>query len=198
EPSAPVQFDRSSPPRVTVEFPIDAQSLAKAAHIDLEDKEVADKKWELTETGDAEMRFRVRVPRDPQEAYAAPFHVSEPAVTRVVKKPLRVLVFASSATRDYQFLRSLLVREMDKKRAEVSIHLQLPPGVSEWRGGIVQDVPPDQLLSSFPTRLEAGDQEDKLYALDQYDVLVAFDPTWTQLSNKQLRRVERGVDKDAG
>jgi hypothetical protein len=198
EPSAPVQFDRSSPPRVTVEFPIDAQSLAKAAHIDLEGKEVAGKKWELSETGDGELRFRVRVPRDAQEAFAAPFHISEPAVTRVVKKPLRVLVFTSAATRDYQFLRSLLVREQDKKRAEVSIHLQLPPGVTEWRGGVVQDVPPEQLLSSFPTRLEAGDQEDKLYALDQYDVLVAFDPDWTQLSDKQLKMVERWVDKGGG
>ncbi len=138
------------------------------------------------------------MPRDAQEAYAAPFHVSEPAVLRVVKKPLRVLVFASSATRDYQFLRSLLVREMDKKRAELSIHLQLPPGVTEWRGGVVQDVPPDQLLSSFPTRLEAGGQEDKLYALDQYDVIVAFDPDWTQLTPNQLKMVEKWVEKGGG
>ncbi|HEY7422968.1 MAG TPA: VWA domain-containing protein [Gemmataceae bacterium] len=198
EPSAPVQFDRSSPPRVTVEFPIDALSLAKAANIDLESKEVAGKKWQLSETGDGELRFRVRVPRDAQEAYAAPFHVSEPSVLRVVKKPLRVLVFASSATRDYQFLRSILVREMDKKRAEVSIFLQLPPGVTERRGGIVQDVPPDRLLSDFPTRLEAGDQDDKLYALDQYDVIVAFDPDWAQLSDKQLKLVEKWVEKGGG
>ena len=55
-------------------------------------------------------------------------------IPRVVKRPLRVLLFASSATRDYQFLRSILVREMDKKRAELSIYLQLPPGVTERRG----------------------------------------------------------------
>jgi hypothetical protein len=138
------------------------------------------------------------VPRDTQEAFAAPFHVSEPAVTRVVKKPLRVLVFTSAATRDYQFLRSLLVREMDKKRAEVSIHMQLPPGVTERRGGVVQSVPADHFLGSFPTRLEAGDQDDKLYALDQYDVIVAFDPDWTQLSAKQLKMVETWVEKGGG
>ena len=62
------------------------------------------------------------------------------------------------ATRDYQFLRTILVREMDKKRAEVSIYLQLPPGVTERRGGIVQDVPPERLLGSFPTHFEAAGQ----------------------------------------
>ena len=198
EAPAPVQFDRSTPPRVTVEFPIDALSLAKAARIDLEDREVAGKKWELTETGDGELRFQVRVPRDSQEAFPAPFHVSEPSAVRVIKKPLRVLLFASSATRDYQFLRSILVREMDKKRAELSIYMQLPPGVTERRGGIVQDVPPERLLGSFPTRLEGGEGDDKLYSLDQYDVIVAFDPDWTQLNGNQLKNVEKWVEKGGG
>lgn len=198
EPQAEVKFDRSSPPRVTVEFPIDAQAFAKAAHIDLDSGEAAGKKWELSETGEGELRFRVRVPRDSQEAFAAPFHIGEPAILRVVKRPLRVLVFTSAATRDYQFLRSILVREMDKKRAEVSIYMQLPPGVTERRGGIVQDVPADRLLGQFPTRLEAGNQEDKLYALDQYDVIVAFDPDWTQLSDSQLKMVGRWVENGGG
>jgi hypothetical protein len=193
-----VQFDRSSPPRATVEFPIDAMALAKATRVDLESGEFAGKKWELSETGEGELRFRVRVPRDAQETFAEPFHVSEPSIMRVVKKPLRVLIFASSATRDYQFLRSILVREMDKQNAEVSIYMQLPPGVTERRGGIVQDVPPDRLLGQFPTRLEAGDKEDKLYALDQYDVIVAFDPDWTQLSDAQLKMVQRWVENGGG
>ncbi|HTU19549.1 MAG TPA: hypothetical protein VMG10_15925 [Gemmataceae bacterium] len=198
EPAGPVKFDRSSPPRATVELSIDALALAKAAHIDLEAKEVAGKKWELSETGEGELRFRVRIPRDPQEAFAAPFHVTEPANLRVVKRPLRVLVFTSAATRDYQFLRSILVREMDKKRAEVSIYMQLPPGVTERHGGIVQDVPAQRLLGQFPTRLEAGNKEDKLYALDQYDVIVAFDPDWTQLSASQLKMVGRWVENGGG
>ncbi len=198
EAPATARFDRSSPPRVSVEFPIDAQALAKAAHADLESGEAAGKKWELTETGEGELRIRVRVPRDAQEAFPAPFHVSEPAILRVVKRPLRVLLFTSSATRDYQFLRSILIREMDKKRAEVSIYMQLPPGVNERRGGVVQDVPSDRLLGQFPTRLEAGNKEDALYALDQYDVIVAFDPDWTQLSDAQLKMVGRWVENGGG
>jgi hypothetical protein len=198
EAPVPVMFDRSSPPRATVEFPIDAQTLAKAAHVDLESGDAAGKKWELSETGEGELRLRVRVPRDAQEAFPAPFHVTEPALLRVVKRPLRVLLFASSATRDYQFLRSILVREMDKKRAELSIYLQLPPGVTERRGGIVQDVPPERLLGQFPTHLESTDKEDQLYALDQYDVIVAFDPDWTQLSESQLKIVGRWVENGGG
>ncbi|HTU94182.1 MAG TPA: VWA domain-containing protein [Gemmataceae bacterium] len=194
----PVKFDRSSPPRVTVEFPIDAAAVAKAAHIDLGSGDAAGKKWELSETGEGELRFRVRVPRDAQEAFASPFHITEPAILRVVKRPLRVLLFASSATRDYQFLRSILVREMDKKRAELSIYLQLPPGVTERRGGIVQDVPPERLLGQFPTRLESADKDEQLYALDQYDVIVAFDPDWTQLSESQLKMVGRWVENGGG
>ncbi len=194
----PVMFDRSSPPRATVEFPIDALTLAKAARIDLESGDAAGKKWELTEAGEGELRFRVRVPRDAQEAFASPSHVTEPAPLRVVKRPLRVLLFASSATRDYQFLRSMLVREMDKKRAELSIYLQLPPGVTERRGGVVQDVPPERLLGQFPTRLESSDKDEQLYALDQYDVIVAFDPDWTQLSDSQLKMVGRWVENGGG
>ncbi len=194
----PVAFDRSSPPRATVEFPIDALTLAKAAHIDLESGDAAGKKWELTETGEGELRFRVRVPRDAQEAFASPSHITEPAPLRVVKRPLRVLLFASSATRDYQFLRSMLVREMDKKRAELSIYIQLPPGVTERRGGVVQDVPPERLLGQFPTRLESSDKDEQLYALDQYDVIVAFDPDWTQLSDSQLKMVGRWVENGGG
>lgn len=198
ESPGPVKFDRSSPPRATVEFPIDAATLAKAAHVDLDSGDAAGKKWELTETGEGELRFRIRVPRDSQEAFASPFHITEPSVLRVVKRPLRVLLFASSATRDYQFLRSILVREVDKKRAELSIYLQLPPGVTERRGGIVQDVPPERLLGQFPTRLEAADKDEQLYALDQYDVIVAFDPDWTQLSESQLKMVGRWVENGGG
>ena len=38
----------------------------------------------------------------------------------------------------------------------------------------------------------------KLYALDQYDVIVAFDPDWTQLSESQLKMVGRWVENGGG
>jgi hypothetical protein len=197
KPASQPQLDKGTPPRLVVEFPIDARALAEAAKVDLDKGETAGKKWEIGETKDGELRFTARVPRHKLETFEKPFHITEPAALRVVKKPLRVLLFASAPTRDYQFVRTLLVREMEKKRAEVSIYLQLPPGRTERRTGVVQDVEPERLLSEFPTKLEAG-KEDKLSALDEYDVIVAFDPDWAQLTERQLKMVETWVDKGGG
>jgi hypothetical protein len=97
--------------------------------------------------------------------------------------PLRVLLFASSPTREYQFLRSLLVRKNDAKRAELSILLQPPPG-GEPRSGAVQDVPAERMLTSFPERLQS------------YDVVVAFDPDWTRLSAAESAALKKWVESD--
>lgn len=194
---AKAKFDKSTPtPRAEVEFQLDAATLAKAAGRDLP----TDRKWEVAETKDGELRFRARVPKDRLEIFEAKEHVSDAADLRVQKKPLRVLLFASAPTRDYQFIRTMLVREMEKKRAEVAIHLQLPPGKTERRTGIVQDVPPERLLPIFPNRLDAGSDkpDEKLFDLSEYDVILAFDPDWTQLSEEQLRLVARWVDKGGG
>jgi hypothetical protein len=102
-----------------------------------------------------------------------------------VKKPLRILLFAGAPTREYQFLRPLLVREMEKKRAEVSVYLQPPPGRTDPRKGIVQDLPPERLLAAFPD-------------LASYDVVIAFDPDWTQLSDEQLGSLSQWVREKGG
>jgi hypothetical protein len=68
----------------------------------------------------------------------------------------------------------------------------------ERRNGVVQIDPPERLLGAFPNKLEAADKEDPLYALDNYDVIVAFDPDWTQLSDTQLKNVEKWVEKGGG
>jgi uncharacterized membrane protein len=101
-----------------------------------------------------------------------------------LSRPLRVLLFAGSATREYQFLRSLLVRESESKRVELSIHLQ-PPG-KEKRAGVVQDVPKERLLDTFPTQL------------DGYDAIVAFDPDWTRLTAEAQTALQKWVQKGGG
>jgi uncharacterized membrane protein len=195
-PSGPAKFDRSVPPRAEVEFLVDAAALAEAAGKTLE----AGKKFEIGETGDGELKFRARVPKDKMEVFAAKEHVSDAADLRVIKRPLRILLFASAPTRDYQFIRTLFVREVEKKRAELTIYLQLPPGRTERRTGVVQDVPPDRLLPVFPDRLDAGSDkpDEKLLDLAEYDVIIAFDPDWTQLSDNQLKLVEKWVDRGGG
>jgi hypothetical protein len=195
-PTSPPKFDRSTPPRAEVEFLVDAKSLAQAAGVTLP----ADKKFEIGETKDGEFKFRARVPKNKLEVFVGKEHVSDAADLRVIKRPLRVLLFASAPTRDYQFIRTLLVREVEKKRAELTIHLQLPPGRTERRTGVVQDVPPDRLIPVFPDRLDsASDKPDeKLLDLSEYDVIIAFDPDWTQLTDAQIKLLEKWSDKGGG
>jgi hypothetical protein len=154
--------------------------------------------FEINQPGDeGEWKLTARIPRDKRETTPGPIHSSDPVTVHVVKRPLRVLLFAGAPSRDYQFLRSLLVREMDQHRAEVSIFLQ--PG----SGDIVQDVPPERLLRHFPNFI-AGEQdskvtaEDRYYDLSRYDLIVAFDPDWTQLAPESLALLEKWVGTHAG
>ena len=83
---------------------------------------------------------------------------------------------------------------MDRRRAELSIYLQLA------RPEIVQDVPPERLLQRFPGILvDAGRQdEDKYDNLAAYDLIIAFDPDWTQLTPEQIGLLEQWVGQHAG
>jgi RNA polymerase sigma factor (sigma-70 family) len=111
-------------------------------------------------------------------------------------RPVRVLLFASGPTRDYQFVRSLFVREVDRKRAELSIYLQT------GGDGVVQDVPAERMLSKFPTALEdvneRTDAKAKYENLTSYDVIIAFDPDWTDLSVEQGKLLEKWVNEQGG
>ena len=114
-----------------------------------------------------------------------PVHAADAPPKEKSTRPLRVLLFASSPTREYQFLRSLLARETESKRTELAILLQPPPG-REPRPGAVQDVPAERMLTAFPERLES------------YDVLVAFDPDWTRLSAAESAALKKWVESASG
>jgi hypothetical protein len=114
-------------------------------------------------------------------------------------RPPRVLLFASAPTRDFQFLSSLLLREEGGKRAEVFFYVQPLPG-QEPRQGVSLGVPPDRLLKRFPDKLkaDAANPEEKRYDLAEYDVVVAFDPYWPQLTGEQLTLLASWVEQSAG
>lgn len=206
QPVEPVRFDKNTPPRATAEFQIDAASLARAAGVDLNSDMYRGKKWEIVETtggegkSGTEIRFMAKIPKDKLEIFADPEHVSRKVGLQVVRKPIEVLLFASSATREFQFLRTLLIREMDAERVLLSIYLQPPPGVTEPRQGIVHGIPPKRQLENFPDRFDqpSDDEDTKLMDLASYDVLVAFDPDWTQLTEKQLENVQKWADRGGG
>ena len=195
---APVAtYDKGNPPRAEVEFQVDAQALAKAAG---READLTGKKWVLAETPDSEIRFVARVPRDKSEIALDKEHKRGPVEMRVMDKPLRVLLVASGPMRDYQFVRTLFVRETERKRAELAILLQNPPGKTERRQGVVQDIPPEKLLTRFPDLFDSAtvDPNEKIYDLASYDVIVAFDPDWKQVNDLSMNLLRTWVDKGGG
>jgi hypothetical protein len=146
---------------------------------------------------EGEWKIFARVPKDPREVFVPKEHVSDPVTVNVVKRPVRVLLFAGGPTHDYQFARTLFIREMDKGRADVSIYLQ------SARPDVVQDVAPERMLRHFPSVLGAADDpkataEEKFNNLAHYDLIIAFDPDWTQVSPEQMALLERWVGTHAG
>ena len=102
-------------------------------------------------------------------------------------QPLRVLLVASGPTRDYHFVRKLLVRAVEEQKAELSVCLQS----IELREDVSQDVPADRLLRRFPDAIgdPADDKpEERHYNLRRYDVVVMFDPDWNKVEIDLLRR----------
>jgi len=200
-----VPFKGTQVPRAQVEFPITPADFGEIP-ADEPDKpgKPGDKpakpeeKPTKPEFKVGDWRFVPRVERDPAEPINEKFHTRDPVVVKIEKRPLRVLLFASAPLRDYQFVRTMLVRESDKKRLELSIYLQPLPQQAR-RQGIVQDVPPDRMLVRFPDRLDAQKAtEEAMYNLANYDVILAFDPDWTELSKEQTELVERWVSQQGG
>jgi hypothetical protein len=170
-------------PNDEVEFEIDLQEL-KGVKAD------SDAKGELEGT----WQFVARVPRNQREAYAKQEHVSEPP-TRVLvqKRKLRVLLFAGGPSREYQFVRSLFYREVLEKRMDLSIYLQ-----TGREDNVDQDVESEWLLTHFPDKLGPDDPRDRHSSLNEYDVIIAFDPDWEALEPAQMRLLKEWVGTHAG
>lgn len=120
-------------------------------------------------------KFKARVVPLTGERTRADNASDKPRIVEVMERKLSVLLFASAATREYQFVRNLLSRESDK--FEFSICLQ------SMQNGTVQDIDPKRLLDRFPSELRAHDEDPK--NLGNYDVVVAFDPDWRYLLAKE-------------
>jgi hypothetical protein len=197
-------FKPAEPPRAQAEFPITPEDFGEVPADKPDEKpdeakpgakpEAKPTKPELAE---GEWTFVPRVPKDRAEAFDKKEHTREPVVVKVVRRPMRVLLFASAAMHDYQFIRTLMVRESDKKRVELSIYLQGIPGQPR-RMGVVQDIPAERLLTQFPNRLDTKEEGDKAYNLNNYDVIIAFDPDWTELTKEQAQMVESWVSRQGG
>jgi hypothetical protein len=148
-----------------------------------------------------------KIARDRREVFPDADHVSPARPIQVIDKPLRVLLFGGS-TREHQTIRTLLARETDQNRAELSICLQNEAGRS---GQAVLDVPPERILTRFPDRLDTTSKptdkpEDKFYNLNEYDLVVAFDPDWNEkgadgqyrIDEQSIKNLQSWVDNLGG
>ena len=142
---------------------------------------------------EGEWQIEASVPRHPKEPFAEPFHKTEPIKVQIQKRALRVLLFAATPTREYIFLRTILGREMAEKRMEMCICLQT--GREEH---VDQDVDPERMLTDFPNKLGPDDPGQKYMSLNDYDVIIAFDPDWFKLTPKQLNGLKEWVGTHAG
>lgn len=139
-------------------------------------------------------QFTAKVPRNEKEHFAKGEHVSKPAHTLVEKKKMRVLLFSGGPSREYQFLRTVLYREVKENRMELSVYLQ----TGKEQDNVDQDVDQERLLDRFPTSLARDPMptdKSKYYDMTSYDVIVAIDPDWSELSNKQIEDLNKWVSE---
>lgn len=199
-----VTFGPGETPHGETTFVLDAEEFAKKAAVTLIDEISPPKpgrKWQLKK---GQWKVRAKVPTDPREIFREPNHLSPVRTMEVIDKPLRVLLAASAPSREYQILRQLLVREVEQKRAELSIFMQNDGGT---KGTIVQDVPPGRLLLKFPDEFDVskdtsvgagGDpgsdaetqrQRAKYNNLNEYDLIICFDPNWNERDDANAFRI---------
>jgi hypothetical protein len=108
------------------------------------------------------------------------------------KQRPRVLLFAVGQTREYLFLRTLLVGEVKANRVELSICSQVDEGKAD------HGVEPERVLKDFPDKLGAKHDGKPFMSLSDYDVIVAFDPDWTKLTLKQRELLNAWVNQHSG
>lgn len=127
-------------------------------------------------TGGVEYSVRAAAPTGVIESRA-----DDNVLTRTVNvfdQPLRVLLVAGGPMRDYTFVRNALHRH---KSMQVDIWLQT------GSVGISQES--NEILFEFPK-----ERED----LFQYDVIVAFDPDWSQIPDASQEMLEDWVSSEGG
>jgi hypothetical protein len=191
----PLKFAPGEPPHGQTEFVIDPDTVPDALIAPAKSGEARPGQRKQLRQG--AWQLQASIPKDKRELFEGKVHLSLPRSLQVLESPLRILLWASGPTREYQTLRTLLMREVNEKRAELSIYLQNEGG---REGNITQDVAAERLLTQFPTRYETTPKpsdkpDDKFYNLHEYDVILAFDPNWLKSDDAQASRYELSVEQ---
>jgi hypothetical protein len=130
----------------------------------------------LTEAGAFE--YTIRTVAGPDVLESRLDNNSESRTINVFDRPSKVLIIAGGPMRDYIFAKNLLFRH---KSIDTDVWLQT------GKIGISQDA--DNLLFKFPEKRE------DLFA---YDVLLAFDVDWTQVTPEQQQWIDEWVSSEGG
>ena len=193
-----ITFAVGDPPHGQVEFVIDPAKLAampQAKKLTEESTGTAIKKPVLKE---GKWAVRARIKKHENEAFPEPEHVRERTGINVQRKKLRTLLVAGAPSREFQFLRNFFVREVLENRAEVTVLIQNAAGTS----GLLTPNPTEQIIARFPTKLDLSgkiiDPKEKQYNLNEYDLIVAFDPDWTEVSQQQAEDLQSWVERQGG
>jgi hypothetical protein len=188
-------FAPGDPPHGQVEFVIDPASTTFPEKLTEESKDAAIKKRVLKE---GKWGARARIAKDPQEAFAEAEHVRERPEIDVVQRKLRILLVAGAPSREFSFIRTLLVREVQDKRASLTTFVQNEAGTT---GKLTPELN-ETILGRFPNRFDLSnkklDEGEKGYNLNDYDVILAFDPDWSELSQQQADDLGRWVREGGG
>ncbi len=124
-----------------------------------------------------------------------------PAPVEQTGADLHVLLAASAGTREYQFLRTHLVRTMAKKQSEVCVYLQLAADKADRKPILSIGLDEKRHLAQFPDTLlsnEKADVGEKYQNLNLHDVVVAFDLDWSLLNAKQVETLSKWVEDGGG
>ena len=187
-------FTPGDPPHGQAEFVLDPAKLPDKLTTDSTDAAI--KKKVLVE---GKWAVRARIAKDPLETFPDPEHVSAVREVSVVQQKLRILLVGSAPTREFHFLRTLLVREVQDKRATLTTFVQNEAGTTN-KLTAEQD---ETVIPRFPTKFDLKpavlkDDPERPYNLNEYDVLVAFDPDWSELSLQQAEDLGRWVREGGG
>ncbi|MBN9117742.1 MAG: VWA domain-containing protein [Planctomycetes bacterium] len=187
-------FAPGDPPHGQAEFVIDPAKLPEK--LTVESKDAAIKKRVLVA---GKWGARARIAKDPQEAFAEAEHVRERPGINVVQQKLRVLLIAGAPSREFSFLRTLLVREAQDKRATLTTFIQNEAGTT----GKLTPETDEKILLRFPNRFDLSnkppaDPADAGYNFNDYDVILAFDPDWSELNAQQADDLGRWVREGGG
>ncbi|MCL2006202.1 MAG: VWA domain-containing protein [Planctomycetaceae bacterium] len=172
--------------------PLDAPPAHRNATLELSLDDVLLESREIAFEADGiiETSFNVRLPEPgtyrlsvevippPHANDAIPEDNRQQIEVHAVDRKDRILLFASTPSRDYQFICSQLFRD---QTTEVDVYLSwAQPGISQNA---------DRILDRFPSSRSE---------MAEYDVIIAFDPDWRELSPEQIDIFEFWVARQGG